>query len=100
MFTAFLSTLVLFFMIIFFYFYFSKRVSEEVFNGSGVTFLSSSLETCRLVWDKPCSGEKESLSRPMGRAALVCLADLIAETHGALASPFASWAFAHKKGWR
>jgi len=66
----------------------------------GYSFLSSFLETCRLAWDKPCSRGKESLSQLVGRAALVCLADLTTETHGALASPFASWAFAHKKGWR
>lgn len=59
--------------------------------------MSSFLETCRLIWDKPSSEEKENLSQLMGRAALVCLADLIAETRGAFPSPVASWAFAHKK---
>ena len=52
--------LVFFFIIIF---YFSKRVSEKIFNGDGIISLPSFLETCRLVWDKPCSGEKENLSR-------------------------------------
>lgn len=44
------------------------------------------LESCRLIWDKSCSRERESLSQLMGRAAFVCLA----ETAGALHSPFAS----------
>lgn len=73
-------------------FLFSQRSLREnpPQQWNNVISLSSFLETCWLIQDEPCSGEKENLSQLMGRAALVCLA----ETHGAFPSPFASWASA------
>lgn len=75
--------------ITFLFFQRSLRENPPQQWNNGIS-LSSFLETHRLLRDKPCSGEKENLSQLMGRAALVCLA----ETHGALPSPFASWASA------